>query len=154
MTEYCKTIFETDTQDYYCIWYSDLNSGFMKEKDHIVCFKEEDVLEGYCRAKGYSLSNDERVFNLPMLMSFASGEEENLAPGLILDFWNICSDLAITSGADFIGNDENDALDELYDTLFLIIEDPKSKFTEDDIEDLKTLVKEGCTLIVEQLFAL
>ena len=37
MKEYLKVIFETEEKDYFCIWQTDLNSGFYKDGDHVAC---------------------------------------------------------------------------------------------------------------------
>ena len=157
MKEYSKVIFETDEKDYFTLWYTDINSGFVKETDHIVCFKEEEVFDAYCKAKGI-VYKETMIFNLPDLLSFAIGRTDEADPTLMLNFWNICSDLSFTLGVEFTGDDDNETISELYDTLFFFQEaedDGELKeLTPDDIADLREIVTEGCKLIVANLNAI
>ncbi|MDP4132814.1 MAG: hypothetical protein Q8882_02240 [Bacillota bacterium] len=153
MKEYFKSVFETDEKDYYCVWYADINSGFATEKDHVVCFSDPAVLEGYCRGKGISLSKETMIFNLSSLMEFAVGLTNDFVASEVLNFWNACSDLAFTLKLEFSGDDDNDALEELYDTLFIMGSEPGTELTEDDIADLREVIKDGCQLVTENLFA-
>lgn len=159
MKEYCKVIFETEAKDYICLWYSDLNSGFVTEENHVVCFRDEDVFDRYCRAKGYRL-RETMLFDLAELMRFAGGQSNDFSPSSLLNFWNICSDLAFTLKLSFLGDDDNDSLSELYDTLFFMEAEPEKNdehedvFSGDDLSDLREVIADGCKLIISQLNAL
>lgn len=158
MKEYCKVIFETDATDYICLWCCDINSSFVTEEDHVLCFRDEDVFDSYCRAKGLSVP-DTQVYDLAELMTFAQGATDDFHAGTLLNFWNIVADLAFTLKLDFLGDDDNDALSELYDTLFFIDtadaeEDTKKELTASDLDDLREVVGDGCRLIVTHLTAL
>ena len=93
-------------------------------------------------------------------MSFAAGIQEDYDPSSLLNFWNICSDLAFTLEVPFLGDDDNDALSEIYDTLFFMsssepdAEPTKETRTDDDISDLKEVISDGCKLIVSNLNAI
>lgn len=159
MKEYLKVIFETEEKDYMCIWQTDLNSGFYKDADHVACFRDEEVFDAYCSAKGLKIK-ETLIFNLSDLMSFAAGIQEDYDPSSLLNFWNICSDLAFTLEVPFLGDDDNDALSEIYDTLFFMsssepdAEPTKETLTDDDISDLKEVISDGCKLIVSNLNAI
>lgn len=159
MKEYLKVIFETEEKDYFCIWQTDLNSGFVKDSDHVACFRDEEVFDAYCSAKGLKIK-ETLVFSLVDLMSFASGMSSDYNPSLLLNFWNICSDLAFTLGVAFLGDDDNDALSEIYDTLFFMSSSEpdenktKETLTKDDISDLREVISDGCKLIVSNLNAI
>lgn len=159
MKEYLKVIFETEEKDYFCIWQTDLNSGFVKDSDHVACFRDEEVFDAYCSAKGLKIK-ETLVFSLVDLMSFASGISSDYNPSLFLNFWNICSDLAFTLGVTFLGDDDNDALSEIYDTLFFMSssepdeKQTKETLTKDDISDLREVISDGCKLIVSNLNAI
>lgn len=157
MKENIKIIFETDEKDYFCIWQTDLNSGFYKDGDHIACFRLEDVFDAYCSAKSITFS-ETMVFDLAELMSFAKGSTKDFNPSELLNFWNISSDLAFTLGVSFLGDDDNETLSEIYDTLFFITstdDDGKTEkeLSSDDIDDLREVIADGCRLIVTNLKA-
>ncbi len=159
MTEYLKVLFETAEKDYFCIWQTDLNSGFYKDGDHVACFRDEDVFDAYAAAKGLKIK-ETMLFDLAELMEFAAGGDMPSA-SVLLNFWNISSDLAFTLGASFLGDDDNETLSEVYDTLFFLTsteeeaagEDDKT-LSEDDLSDLREVVADGCRLIVTELNAL
>ncbi len=159
MKEYCKVIFETEEKDYICLWYSDLNAGFVTEEDHVICFRDEDVFDRYCRGKGYRL-RDTMLFDLAALMRFAGGLSNDFSASTLLNFWNICSDLAFTLKLGFLGDDDNDSLSELYDTLFFMesASEDEKKYTatlsDDDLSDLREIIADGCKLIISHLNAL
>ncbi len=159
MKEYCKVIFETEEKDYFCVWYSDINSGFLKEQDHIACFRDEDVFDAFVSAKGISLK-ETMIFDLSYLLGFAMGKEEDFDAASLLNFWNICSDLAFTLGIGFLGDDDNETLSEIYDTLFFIQtadedeDEEATELTSDDLCDLKEVIAEGCKLVVTNLNAI
>lgn len=159
MTEYLKVIFETAEKDYFCIWQTDLNSGFYKDGDHVACFRDEDVFDAYAAAKGLKIK-ETMLFDLAELMEFAAGGGM-ISASVLLNFWNISSDLAFTLGASFLGDDDNETLSEIYDTLFFLTstdedtDDEEDKtLSEDDESDLREVVADGCRLIVTELNAL
>lgn len=158
MTEYLKVIFEAAEKDYICIWQTDLNSGFYKDGDHVACFRDEEVFDAYSAAKGLKIK-ETMIFDLTDLMEFSSGGDMPSA-SLLLNFWNISSDLAFTIGASFLGDDDNDSLAEVYDTLFFMTStDPDDEgeekcLSDEDISDLREVVKDGCRLVVTGLNAI
>lgn len=157
MKEYLKVIFETEEKDYFCIWQTDLNSGFYKDGDHVACFRDEGVFDAYAAAKGIRLK-ETVVFDLASLMSFAGGLTDEFDPSTLLNFWNISSDLAFTLGVSFLGDDDNEALSEIYDTLFFLTsaDEPECEMpslSPDDIADLRSVIADGCKLIVTNLTA-
>lgn len=158
MKEYLKVIFETEEKDYFTVWQTDLNSGFYKEGDHIACFRDEGVFDAYAAAKGIRIK-ETLVFDLASLMSFAGGLTDEFDPSVLLNFWNIASDLAFTLGVSFLGDDDNESLSEIYDTLFFLTgtdEDERDEMpalSDDDIADLRSVVADGCKIIVTNLAA-
>lgn len=157
MKEYLKVIFETEEKDYFCIWQTDLNSGFYKDGDHVACFRDEGVFDAYAAAKGIRLK-ETVMFDLASLMSFAGGLTDEFDPSTLLNFWNISSDLAFTLGVSFLGDDDNEALSEIYDTLFFLTsaDEPEGEMpslSPDDIADLRSVIADGCKLIVTNLTA-
>lgn len=158
MTEYLKVIFETAEKDYFCIWQTDLNSGFYKDGDHVACFRDEDVFDAYAAAKGLKIK-ETMLFDLAELMEFAAGGGM-ISASVLLNFWNISSDLAFTLGASFLGDDDNETLSEIYDTLFFLTstdedaDEEDKTLSEDDESDLREVVADGCRLIVTELNAL
>lgn len=159
MKEYFEIIFETEEKDYICVWYSDINSGFVVENDRIPCFSTEDTFKAYCNAKGYVIKGS-IVYNLTSLMSFAAGKTDDFDPSFLLDFWNICSDLSFSLDVHFLGDDDNEALSEIYDTLFFMSSsdsnetDTKSSLSLDDISDLRSVVTDGCRIVIENLVSI
>lgn len=158
MTEYLKVIFETAEKDYFCIWQTDLSSGFYKDGDHVACFRDEDVFDAYAAAKGLKIK-ETMLFDLAELMEFAAGGGM-ISASVLLNFWNISSDLAFTLGASFLGDDDNETLSEIYDTLFFLTstdedaDEEDKTLSEDDESDLREVVADGCRLIVTELNAL
>ncbi len=160
MKEYCKVIFETEEKDYFCVWFSDINSGFLKEQDHVACFRDEDVFDKFTAAKGIKIK-ETMIFDLSSLLSFALGNGDEIDASMLLNFWNICSDLAFTLNLSFLGDDDNETLSEIYDTLFFIQtadddeEDSEdTSLTEDDLSDLREVIADGCKMIVANLNAI
>ncbi len=160
MKEYSKVIFETEEKDYFCLWFTDINSGFVTEEDHVACFRDEDVFDAYCKAKGFT-PKDTMLFDLSSLLSFAIGKDNDFDASTLLNFWNICSDLAFTLKLDFVGDDDNETLSEIYDTLFFLetadddeVSEEDATITEDDLSDLREIVAEGCKMIIGNLNAI
>lgn len=159
MKEYCKVIFETEEKDYFCVWYSDINSGFLKEQDHIACFRDEDVFDAFTKAKGISIK-ETMIFDLSSLLGFALGKDDDFDASALLNFWNICSDLAFTLNLSFLGDDDNETLSEIYDTLFFIQtadegeDEEDTTLTSDDLEDLREVIQDGCKMVVSNLNAI
>ncbi len=159
MKEYCKVIFETEEKDYFCVWFSDINSGFLKEQDHIACFRDEDVFDKFTAAKGISIK-ETMIFDLTSLLSFALGSEDDFDASALLNFWNICSDLAFSLNLSFLGDDDNETLSEIYDTLFFIQtadegeDEEDTTLTEDDLSDLREVIADGCKMIIANLNAI
>lgn len=157
MKEYLKVIFETEEKDYFTIWQTDINSGFFKDGDHVACFRDEGVFDAYAAAKGIRLK-ETLTFDLALLMSFAGGLTDEFDPALLLNFWNVSSDLAFTLGVSFLGDDDNESLSEIYDTLFFLTgteekEGEMPALSGDDIADLRSVIADGCKLIVTNLQA-
>lgn len=158
MKDNIKVIFETDEKDYFCIWQTDINAGFYKDGDHVACFRMEDVFDSYCNAKGLKIS-ETLVFDLTKLMGFVQGSGSDFDPSELLNFWNICADLAFTLDTSFLGDDDNETLSEIYDTLFFMTcsdpDDSEERFlTSDDVCDLKEVIADGCRLIISNLTAI
>ena len=114
------------------------------------------MLDAYAAAKGIRLK-ETVVFDLASLMSFAGGLTDEFDPSTLLNFWNISSDLAFTLGVSFLGDDDNEALSEIYDTLFFLTssepEGEMPSLSPDDIADLRSVIADGCKLIVTNLTA-
>lgn len=151
MSECLKIIFMTDEKDYIC--FAEKNM-FLKEAGHIVCFSLEEVADKFAQAKGISIG-DTICFDLSLIAEFIEGGETIKSPALFLDFWNIMSDLSYSASASFLGDDDNDSLAELYDTLFYMVESGEAvPFSKDDLLDLKEVLKDGINLILSTLIAL
>lgn len=153
MIEYYKTIFETAEKDYFCLWYSDIDDGFYAENKRVICFLEEAVLEAFCRAKGFPLMKECLIYKLDEIEDWLDGNKANVNCEQMLDFWNAASCFAFVTGQSFVGDDDNDGIDEIYDLLFYGI-DQETDFSNEELEDLSAIISDGLDLVKSNLLPL
>lgn len=96
-----KFIIESE-EEYYTIWVSDEYDEFLGVNNRLLSWSSVGELTSFAEEKGIVLENGVSCYDLNMLKDNIRCREDC---GAVLDFWNIFSDLAKTSGRSFMGDD-------------------------------------------------
>ncbi len=116
MMEYYIVEFIMDNNNYYSIWISDEMDFFVAVENHILLWSDILELKKYANEKNISLENDNiTTYNIDYILEVIS-EKSTIDCKKILDFWNICSDVAHTCKIPFVGDEKKN--NYLYNKLF------------------------------------
>lgn len=141
---------------YFTLWYESDTDGFVlnKERNCIRAFDNAFSAKIFAERCGYILiGNATIVCNELVLLNF-----QNLNCHLLLDFWNIVSDMTNSLNINFLGDHKENNIVSLYNKLFYGCNLPAIRKDNDDYEpewsqeeqDLITqIVEEGIKIILE-----
>ena len=148
MKEFVKVVFDCGAKKMYTLWYSEINNGFAKEGDLLICFSKESLLDTYCDTRDYILSEATVVFPVAEFKAWLEHKGNLPDMNTVLDFWNICSDLAFTQQDTYAGDEDDEDTEGLYDTLYAACEEPDAvQLTQDEEEKLAEILTDGLELV-------
>lgn len=154
MEKYFIAEFRLDNNNYFMLWQEET---FRAVDDRPVIFKSLKELKYYTARNDLEAVDEGSLFDLDELLSLTSRTEESLCCHKILDCWNIISDLAKTTGEDFIGDHDTQENEVLYSMLVMGCNLPEL-FTEEagefhpDLggevkEHLENVLKDGISIV-------
>lgn len=99
---------------------NDGKESFIKENEKIKTFKNEELARQYCEKNGFPIVNEVSCFDIDEIQAFINGTIEKVDCELLLDFWNIVSDISSYMDIKFIGDEdgEDNCIYSIYDKLF------------------------------------
>jgi len=164
MKDYYAISFILDIKEHYCIWYTnDLDGVITNGNDRIVQFINESELHEYCTKSDIILSSSQEnmaLYDLDKLNEWLREEKTAFDNNLMLNLWNIISDVARSLNKPFIGDD--DKMLFIYDKLFhannLPAYMPSDKeytpnWDKDEIAELRFVLSNGIQIIKNGLFS-
>ena len=135
----------------YCIWVSNDEDYVMIKENKIMVFRDIECVKEYVRRNNIIIKMDEETqYNLDKLIKWC-GEKNNVIfdYGEVLNFWNICVDVANSIKVEFAGNDH--IYDDIYEKIFcadsLSCVNNDVFFSDEDIIHIKKVLKEGIKII-------
>lgn len=143
----------------YCIWVSNDEDYVITKDNKVLFFYTIDDLKDYERSNNIIVkTNDDIRYNIDE-MNLWCEDSNNLDCDCeqILNFWNICSDIAKSLKINFTGNES--MYDDLYEKIFsandLFSANPIPsisllEFSQEEIIDIKRILKEGIKIIIKE----
>jgi hypothetical protein len=92
--------------NHFCLWYTDELDGFEVEDNRLIWFKQENNMKKFCYEKNISFSDEVISFDIEQLSAMIKYKPEEFDCKLILDMWNIFSDVSKSVNQHFIGDDD------------------------------------------------
>jgi len=120
-TFYFETFTYTEAV-YVCLSYMDnadmdTADGLYTENNRLVYFESLKKAQQFCSERGKHYIAEPTIYDMVWIQKWViEGNGENVDCRVLLDFWNIVSDLALALKMDFIGEDEK--YNHTYDKLF------------------------------------
>lgn len=104
----------------YAIYYTDDSDGFVCENGKIIFFDSVESLEEFCKLKNIIISKEKIPdYDFAYLKQWLTSSDEKFDCSVMLDFWNIISDVLRNENIDFLGDcKENEAINTVYNKLF------------------------------------
>ena len=153
--------FVIHNKDYYTIWFTSDEDGFISDENNLnlVNFETVDAVKLFAKHNNIVLVDDEVTEILCDKIM-----EINLYSGIdcdsILTFWNIITDVASTLNKKFLGDVRNEDINDLYNKLFCGCNLPAIKGDAEDfvpswvVEERKLLIKiinDGLNILMNAL---
>lgn len=143
--------------EYYCIWVSKDIDYVLAEDKKIICFSNYGEMKNYAEFEEIIFdSEDITRYNIDDIMCICELENFDEQCKKILDFWNICSDVANGCKVNFEGSNRN--YDSLYEKVFCgnnILNSSQQKyiprFSESETKALKFILNRGIDIIINAL---
>ncbi|WP_028778855.1 hypothetical protein [Shimazuella kribbensis] len=105
-----------EEKKYYCIWYTDDTDGILVESNKIKYFSTVHELRSYSLSKRLTLEDEVIKYDINQMIEWLSSDPRSVDCKMILEFWNIFSDVARSIDEHFYGEDE--VVSPLYEKLF------------------------------------
>ncbi|MCL2817166.1 MAG: hypothetical protein FWD39_02110 [Clostridiales bacterium] len=108
----------------FCIWYSDDKDGlFCNEDKKILCFSDKASALHYLSVKNlclYEYDPDEEIvlYDFDKLKTWINSDDSTVNCREMLNFWNIFTDIAYSTGKKFKGDKRENLISLIYDKLF------------------------------------
>ncbi|MBQ7232479.1 MAG: hypothetical protein IJX07_04545 [Bacillales bacterium] len=118
--DYFIVEFILENQSFYTIWYNDKLDGFLtfqnkSFRNKIMTFYNQNSLLQYLTRNQMKLATHRvTVINCDMVQLYKTNFDCNL----LLDFWNIITDVACSIKVDFLGDHREDSITNIYNKLF------------------------------------
>lgn len=145
----------------YCIWVADDDYDYVITKEcKILFFNTINELKLYEQRNNIIIKKDEEIqYNLDKMILWC-GDKKNINCGCeeILNFWNICSDVAKSIQEHFIG--DKPIYDDLYEKIFsgndLFSNNPVPHttlfdFSEKELINIKKIIRNGIEIITKNI---
>ncbi|MCL2054190.1 MAG: hypothetical protein FWG90_07115 [Oscillospiraceae bacterium] len=151
----------------YSIWYSDYSDDkdglFCNEDKKILCFGAKNSALQFLAEKNLQLyQNDEyeiMLYDFDWLNAWIKSDDVNVICNDILNFWNIFTDIAYSTGVNFKGDNKNASINIIYDKLFYGNNILKPSDEEDyipiwdkkQIKLIKSIMKNGIEMFISTI---
>lgn len=110
------------SKHYYCLWYSDEQDFFVIVDNKL--FYTNDISELKNKySNNYNISDNITIFDLAQLNAI-NNKDTVFNYNLIIDFWNMMSDLSRSLKIEFYGNTRERSIDKVYDKVFYALNLP------------------------------
>lgn len=143
------------------IWYDQGTGELCVKEGRILFFPCEEDAFSYAEKKGFVLeSQSVPLYDLDRLSRWLRGGENEVECEWLLNFWNLCSDAADSTGKFFLGDQKNQEFNNLYDKLFFGCNLPALRgdgeryipaFSQKEIYRLRVILKNGLRLLLREL---
>ena len=144
--------------EYYCIWFSGDEDYVLANQNHLMVFHNIDVLLKYASENCILLENESvSKYDINAIVLWLKNTDYiNIDCDMLMNFWNICTDVANGTTEHFIGIEKR--YNTLYEKLFCgnnILTTKNKKyipfFSNDEIETLRDVINNGLNIIVKNL---
>ncbi len=116
MNQYYIVNFIMNRNNHFCLWYTDELDGFEVEDNKLIWFKQENNMKLFCYDKNITFSDGVISFDIDQLSDMIKFKPEEFDCNLILDMWNIFSDVSKSVNLPFKG--DNDMVLDIYSKIF------------------------------------
>ncbi len=115
--KYYLITFKILQKEYYTFWYTDDNDGFLLDKNGALkSFQTKEEAITFAKKEGFLLDTDELLISSSILKKI---KIKKIDCNLILNHWNIFSDIAYSINCQFIGDNRNKKIiQQIYKKLF------------------------------------
>lgn len=141
----------------YIIWTSgDLDCVVLDEEKKIIAFNIEADLLRYTEEKGIIIKPDTTKIEVSKIQQWVLQPNYKVDFTEFLNFWNLCIDIAESTGIQFSGDIKNDLRNRVYDELFdgnglFIVDDPNPVLDDDEINELSEIMQNGLKLVIDNI---
>jgi len=145
---------------YLCIWFTGDEDGFIADKGMLMLFSNEEEIVKYALAKSCTLNEQVTFVSVDKVIEWLMQADKFVDSKLLLEFWNIITDLSKSINENFYGNSNDDVINSLYGKLFYSNNLPAFKGDEEEfvakwnqveIGNLSKLVEDGIKILISQL---
>ena len=151
-------------EEFFSVWYTDDIDGLCSIGKKILSFPGMDSARQYSSSEKISLNtNDVPAYDFDKLKNWLDSRSNEVDCKQMLDFWNIFTDAAATTGSAYAGDRKTKNTNLIYDKLFFGCNWAFFKQDHDDdyvpvwdkkqIRSMKSILKNGLNLFVENLTA-
>lgn len=152
-------IFIIYNKKYYTLWYTSEKDGFIIDEDnlHIKSFSNIYSAKVFAEQNNIILSNEITEILCDKTILF---DLYNIDCNSVLTFWNIMSDMANTLNKKFLGDCNNEIINESYNKLFYGCNLPAingknndfiPKWTKNEKQTLLKIIKDGLNILIASL---
>lgn len=160
MKEYYPFVFIINTEEYYCIWYSDEKDGFITDLDKIKHFQSKEHLQIFAKNNNVLLIGEYTELKVDDAKNWVETHNKKIDCSYFLNYWNIVADMVNSLGEAFYGNDDSEEVSVVYNKLFYgnNIEAIRGNgeeyipiWTEEEICELDRVIRDGLRIISKLL---
>ncbi len=158
MTKYylIKLLFKGS--DYYLIWFSDDIDGLLIENQRLLVFSSVDEAKIFASNEHIVLENGITDYDLSHFTELINNTGISKNCGMLIDIWNLFSDLSKSLNEHFAGDDEDEETIDIYNKLFygcnlelLETEEYHPNFDDDEKNKCYEIFKSGMLLLDKYL---
>lgn len=102
----------------YVIWYEDDEDGFITEDQKLILFDSIEDAKIFCSKNKIFPENEVVTYDLTNVLDMAEHISNSKDCRILLNIWNLFSDLAKTLNEEFMGDFDQEQILEIYDKLF------------------------------------
>ncbi|MDR2522495.1 MAG: hypothetical protein LBC93_02175 [Synergistaceae bacterium] len=147
----------------YCVWYSFDDCGFAVKDDQVLCFDDVSSLKSYCHEHQITIDDDGGdldSYNVGTILDWLGGKIPGFDYQILLNFWNITTDIAESVSVDFYGDTDGLVLD-VYKKVFYANNLPILKgdgedfiptWDEEELLELKKVMQDAVRIVCKFCF--
>lgn len=154
--DYYIVEFKFAEKSYFTLWYSEDKDEFYTYKGKLLSFFNRDELVKFTQDYNLIISKEETEIRCDLILGWNIDKEINYEH--IIDFWNICTDLAYSIDANFLG--VNNEFKGIYNKLFhscklpmqvFGLEAVSSKWLREELQLLQMILCDGIFMVEKNL---
>ena len=139
----------------YCLWYSKDMDGFFASNGSIRAYDSEAIARKQAAKSKVKLDKEPVRYNIAAIQEWIAGDDLTVDHALILGFWNIFQDAAVSVKAEYLGEQRDEETDDLYNKLFrahnYFIEDGVQPFvpvwSPEEVARIKKILADGVRIL-------